>query len=827
MLDFNALGGGGGNGAPVLEPRKIFTTLVRQPRFRFPSANQGEVLDKWFDLRGRRDNTIKMNTGSGKMLVGLLALQSCLNEGVGPAVYVVPDNYLLHQVLTEARDLGIVATGDADDPAFLAGRTILVINIHKLVNGKSVFGVGGIRKPIGSIVIDDAHACLSTVDDQFSISLPAIHPVYNELLRIFEDDLRAQSEVGLVELKNGDPQALMLIPFWAWHQKREQVISILHSHREDDGLLFKWPLLKDVLAICQCAVGGAGLEIAPRCVPIEKIAAFQHAKRRIYMTATLADDGVLVTKLDADPGMVSSPIKPKGAGEIGDRMIVVPQEINTNIVEGDVKALAVEIARTKNVAVIVPSDRRAAFWSDIAGQILKSDTIASGVDRLKGGEHVGITVLVNRYDGVDLPDDACRLLIIDGLPEFLGLLDRIESSVLEGTDLELLRQVQKVEQGMGRGVRSSEDRCAVLLLGNRLAQRINQPSARSMFTPATLAQLDLGREVTQQVKGQPASALRPLLDYCIEGNVQWWQAGRSRLAHAPEGQASWVNPSIVLQREAFDLLAMSQSKQAEPKLQQAVNAESDRSVRGYLKQQLAEALTITDPAEAQAVLLSAVSDNRRVVKPIAGITHTRITAPAVQAEASLSFISSRCINPNQIVLLANALADDLVWDELRTERFEASIRELGKLVGFGSQRPDNEYRDGGPDNLWAVGGLHFFVIECKSGVKNDGRLISKDHCNQLLGSISWFRLNYDASCTYTPILIEPVSRFQQEASPSSDMRVIDDEKLRALRDAIRSFGGAVASLGTFNDASAVAALLDSHQFTAEKFPTRYTKAFSK
>ena len=827
MLDFNALGGGGGNGAPVLEPRKIFTTLVRDQRFRFPSANQGEVLDKWFDLRKRRDNTIKMNTGSGKMLVGLLALQSCLNENAGPAVYVVPDNYLLHQVITEARDLGISATVDPDDPAFLAGRTILVINIHKLVNGRSVFGVGSIKKQIGSIVIDDAHACLSTIDDQFSITLAAGHPVFTDIIRIFEDDLRGQSEVGLIELKNGDPQALMLIPFWAWYQKREQVIALLHAYREDDGLLFKWPLLKDVIAICQCAIGGTGLEIAPRCVPIERIASFQHAKRRIYMTATLADDGVLVTKLDADPTMVSSPIKPKGAGEIGDRMIVIPQEINTEIVEADIKALALDVARTKNVTVIVPSDRRAAFWSDVAGQVLKSDTIATGVDRLKRGEHIGITVLVNRYDGVDLPDDACRLLIIDGLPEFLGLLDRVESSVLEGTDLDLLRQVQKVEQGMGRGVRSSEDRCAVLLLGNRLAQRVNQPSARTMFTPATLAQLDLGREVTQQVKGQPATALRPLLDYCIEGNIQWWQAGRSRLAHAPEGQDSPVSPSIVQQRQAFDLLSMSQSKQAEAKLQQAVNAEGDRSVRGYLKQQMAEAMSVTDPAAAQALLLSAVADNRRVVKPIAGITHTRIMAPAVQAEASLSFISSRSINLNQLVIHANALADDLVWDEYRTERFEASIRELGWLIGFGSQRPDNEYRDGGPDNLWAVGGLHFYVIECKSGVKNDGRLISKDHCNQLLGSVSWFVRNYDTTCTYTPILIEPVNRFQQEASPSADMRIIDDEKLRALRDAIRSFGRAVAALGSFKDVTGVASLLDGHKFTAAKFIAQYTKPFSK
>ena len=380
---------------------------------------------------------------------------------------------------------------------------------------------------------------------------------------------------------------------------------------------------------------------------------------------------------------------------------------------------------------------------------------------------------------------------------------------------------------MGRGVRSSEDRCAVLLLGNRLAQKINQPSARAMFTSATLAQLDLGREVTQQVKGQPASALRPLLDYCMEGNTDWWQTGRARLAHAPEGQPSRVDASIVLQREAFDLITTSQFKAAEEKLQRAVNSESDLSVKGYFKQQLAEVMQLTDPVVAQTTLLSAVGDNRRVVKPIAGIAHVKITAPVSQAGASIAFMSSRFMDPNLLILHTNALADDLIWDEHRTDRFEAAIRDVGQLLGFGSQRPDNEYRDGGPDNLWAVGGLHFYVIECKSGVKNDGRLISKDHCNQLLGSVSWFQKNYDVSCSYTPILIEPVSRFQVDASPTPDVRIIDDEKLITLRENIRSFGRAVAHVANFPNQSAIASHLDSHGFTAAKFITNYTKKFSR
>lgn len=138
MLDFGALSGGAnGSGKPVIEPTKIFSTLVRHPRFKFPSANQGEVLDKWFQVRERRDNTIKMNTGSGKMLVGLLVLQSSINEGAGPAIYVAPDNYLVDQVLQEARDLGIAVTSDANSGAYASCEAILIVNVHKLFNGKS------------------------------------------------------------------------------------------------------------------------------------------------------------------------------------------------------------------------------------------------------------------------------------------------------------------------------------------------------------------------------------------------------------------------------------------------------------------------------------------------------------------------------------------------------------------------------------------------------------------------------------------------------------------------------------------------------------------
>lgn len=822
MLDFGKLGGSAPGGG-IIEPRKIFTTLVRHARFRRPSDEQGEVLDKWFAERNRQDNTLKMNTGSGKTLVGLLMLQSSLNESVAPAVYITPDNYLLAQTLAEARDLGIAVTDNEHSADFLSGKSILVANVWKLINGRSAFGVGsdGRKIPIGALVIDDAHACLATVEDQFCIEVSADHKIYAALLELFADDLAQQSEVGFLDVKAQDPRSLMAVPFWAWKDKQDRVLRILHDARNDDVIKFPWPLLKDVLHLCRCAFGGGKLEIAPRCLPIDQIPSFVQAKRRIYMTATLADDGVLVTRLNANPVSISAPIKPKGAGEIGDRMILAPQEINPEITVENVKGFAAELARSYNVVVIVPSHKRSEFWRDIATQILDKNNITQGVAQLKA-RHVGLTVLINKYDGIDLPEDACRVLIIDGLPEVYGLIDRLEMSALDGTEFQLIRQVQKLEQGMGRGVRSGEDHCVVLLMGARLTHHIHHPGARNKFTPATLAQLDLGREVTEQVRGKPIGELRPLLDYCLRRDPNWWRAGRERLANAPEGRASFIDPAVQHVRAGFDAAQARRFDIAQASLQAAVNGTQERPVAGYLRQQLAEYVQHINPAQAQEILLAGLKDNPRILKPLAGITYSKLSSPAAgQAAAAANYIG-RFLEGNDLIIFMQSLLEDLDWNPDRTNRFEAAVRDLGLFLGFGSQRPEEEIGKG-PDNLWALGGLQFMVIECKSGVT--GNLISKSDCNQLIGSMSWFKKAYDDTCKGVPVLIHPVNRFDRYSSPTGDMRIVEKSCFVDLKKALRGYATALAAQPRSSEEK-VYEQLDHFNLTADKFLRAFSVNFS-
>src|SRR5665213_74467 len=227
-LDFGRINSGSASKKQT-DPRKIFTTLKRDSsKFKRPLDEQADVLDAWFLKRTQGDTTLKMNTGAGKTVVGLLCLQSCINEGVGPAVYVAPDNYLLKQVVKEAKALGIATTEDPFDSAYASSEAILVINVWRLFGGRSVFGVGrdGVKLRIGSIVIDDAHACLATVAEQFKIALVSTHPAYAPLLALFREDLATQSVSGVKDIEAEDPHALMVVPFWSWKARQKEVVNI-------------------------------------------------------------------------------------------------------------------------------------------------------------------------------------------------------------------------------------------------------------------------------------------------------------------------------------------------------------------------------------------------------------------------------------------------------------------------------------------------------------------------------------------------------------------------------------------------------------------------
>jgi len=254
----------------------------------------------------------------------------------------------------------------------------------------------------------------------------------------------------LLDIKDGDRSAVLRVPFWAWRDRQEAVLEILRPCRSDKTFEWSWPLIADLLPLCQAVVSADAFEIMPPCPPIEKLPTFAEAKRRIYLTATLADDSVLVTHFDANPDSVATSVVPESAADLGDRLVLAPQELNPELTHDQIRELARTIAETRNVVVLVPSWRQANEWTSEASVTASTaDAISAAVDRLTAG-HLGLVVIVNRYDGIDLPDEACRLLIIDSLPFAYSGIERREAVALRDSEAMVTRQLQRLEQGMGR-----------------------------------------------------------------------------------------------------------------------------------------------------------------------------------------------------------------------------------------------------------------------------------------------------------------------------------------------------------------------------------------
>lgn len=710
-------------------------------------------MNRWFDDRNKRDSVIKLNVGSGKTLVGLLLLQSSLNEGNGPALYVSPDNQLSQQVIQEAKALGIEVTDDPRDAAYIAGEKICVVNVYKLFNGKSVFGVGASVIDIGTVVIDDAHACVSTIAQQFRINLPNTHEAYRKILAALAEDLKGYNEARFLDVEAGDPRVRMEVPFWSWESHHTQVLKALHEHRTDDELQFTFPLLKEILRQCRCVIGGQYLEIEPYFPATDLIQSFRRAKRRIYMTATLADDSVIVTHFGANPNNLGKPIVPSSSQSMGERMILMPQELNSDLTTADVRGLLAELAKKVNVVVIVPSKPATEDWKGDADQVLIGDAVAAGIEKLRKG-HVGLTVLVNhRYDGIDLPADACRVLAIADLPEVSSYADLVDSEVLSGTAVNLRRQIERIEQGMGRGVRSNDDYCAVLLLGPKLISRLRSPDGLAMLTPATRAQLDLSRKIAKKLGMPSIDDIKNVILQCLERDPDWIKVSKKVLVNLKTDDELRLDAGKLAIRQAFDCARANQHKDALTILDKAIDAATEEQVKAWLLSRKAAFQHTIDADGAQKTLAAAHAMEPGVIKPMHGTTYKKLTPATGQQAASL--IANHCgrfMDGTDMKLFADALCTDLQFSPDTSNKFEAAVNDLAWFLGIRGQRPEKDYKEG-PDNLWALPNNSFLVIECKNGV-TAGNGISKKDAGQLGQSVAWFEGRYPASKSI-PIIVHP------------------------------------------------------------------------
>jgi replicative superfamily II helicase len=145
-------------------------------------------------------------------------------------------------------------------------------------------------------------------------------------------------------------------------------------------------------------------------------------------------------------------------------------------------------------------------------------------------------VLANRYDGIDLAGNACRLLVMDGLPQGTSDYDLYRVNVIADSAVNSL-MAQRIEQGIGRGTRGGGDFCAVVLIGSKLVGWLGRKNNLDHLTSSTRIQLKMGQEVSESVK--KVSEISQTIMKCLTRDSGWVTYHASELAEA--AQATPVN----------------------------------------------------------------------------------------------------------------------------------------------------------------------------------------------------------------------------------------------------------------------------------------------
>lgn len=631
--------------------------------------------------------------------------------------------------------------------------------------------------------------------------------------------MKGYNEARFLDIEDGDPHASMEVPFWAWSSHQSEILRILHKHRQLGDLQFTYPLLKEILPQCRCVIGGQYLEIEPYFPATDLIQSFRRAKRRIYMTATLSDDSVVVTHFGADPSSLEKPLVPSSSQSMGERMILMPQELNSDLTTSNIRELLVELSGDVNVVVIVPSVIAANEWEKVADQVLIGDNVAGGIEKLRQS-HIGLTVLVNRYDGIDLPGNACRVLVISDLPEVSSYADLVDREVLSGTTINLKRQIERIEQGMGRGVRSNDDYCAVLLLGAKLTGRLRSPDGEAMLTSATKAQLDLSRKMAKKLTNPNLSEIKDVILQCLNRDTNWVKVSKKILVSLRADSELRLDPAKLALRSAFDSARANQHNDALTVMDTAIDATTDQQVKAWLLARKAAFQHVVDVEGAQKTLMAAHSIEPRVIKPMHGVNYKNLTAAAgQQASKLIENHRERFMDQTSMKLYADELCSDLQFTPGTSDRFEAAVNELAWFLGISGQRPEKDYKEG-PDNLWALPNGTFFIIECKNGVTSDNGISKKD-AGQLGQSISWFRKLYPASQS-VPIIIHPERTLGQGASSVDGMRVIDEDRLKKLRKNVKGFAKQLTNPDVASNASDVAKRLAQFEVNSDAFVNAFS-----
>lgn len=749
-------------GAKNTSPALLFRDLKRpQSEIKWLWGHQEKLLDRYHEKHLKTsDLAIELPTGSGKTMVGLLIAEYRRRTFGERVVYLCPTKQLCHQVNNVAKREGMEASlligrqKDYDQVAFSSYQRAKAIAITTY---SGVFNTNPAIDDPETILCDDAHAADNYIASLWSLKIyrKEYDGLYKALVDTFGDAVSSDMRRRIQSFGGFDgPLDVDLLPLPKYVERLDDISDVIDTHVAGTSLRYAWELLAGHLDACCIYMSRSVILIRPLVPPTHCHAPFSGAKQRIFMSATLGEGGEL-ERMTGIPKISRLPL-PKGweARSTGRRLILFPNLLSTKSPNEATKHLINSNERT--LILLQDNKQLKRFVESCEGKDIKVFTPSDVEESLSEfTQNVGSTVLVfaNRYDGIDLPGDSCRRLILSGLPGGTDLHEQFLMRRLGAHSQFRGRIRTRITQGIGRCTRDENDFALVLLFGEDLLKWCSTRINIQGMNPELQAEINFGLDNSAD---RTIDEYTQLCGAFFAQNEDWNDADNSiiELRDETEQEKDSVTDALELSaRSELDYnkaIWRSDHETAYHKACEAIEALSGgielRPYRGFWHYLAACSAFEANRRNPSTEWVACFKDHvARARSAIIGVTW--LSMLDIEKETGGASAEPSIHIPVVVKLLENwglvgkkfsmRIAETRKGLECKDsgKKFEAALLILGTMLGCLASNSDEK---GAPDGLWEFVDGSGIVFEAKSEEQSDG-VISLGKVRQALTHEDWLR----------------------------------------------------------------------------------------
>lgn len=494
---------------------------------------QSKMIDAYLEKQEKPDIALELPTGSGKTLIGLLIAEFRRNNFNELVAYLCPTRQLAKQVYEQAIEkygldpvLFIGNQGEfnaGDVTRFKTSKAIAITTYSAIFNTNSFF-----KDAADVLIFDDAHSAENYIGSFWSLDIDREkHPdLYFQLIELFSGSLSEQvyQKLTIPEHTIYDLFWFDKLPYPDFLEKFSDAYAILNSYcPNQNDLKFNWIAIESILNCCYVYLSSSRIFIRPIIPPSLHHPAFRNAKKRVYMSATLGLSGEL-ERITGVSRIERLPLLDEWKKQtIGRRFFLFPELRAT---EEEAMNHLVEILKLVDRALVLAPNERAA--GDLQSTVRKAGFEIIDKKEFEASKKSFVekkkvaAVLANRFDGIDLPHEECRLLVISDLPKATNLQEKFLIAKMCASILFHERIRTRVTQAIGRCTRGANDYSAVYVLGNELRDELLMDKKQQYYHPEIQAELIFGQQQSEKDDLQELTDnFKSFLDFTGE---QWQKA---------------------------------------------------------------------------------------------------------------------------------------------------------------------------------------------------------------------------------------------------------------------------------------------------------------